>query len=63
MTKPVLVFGLFCVVLAGCAKSEKVPSNALETVSAEREVPPIRESGSADPAPRADATSNQNTVR
>jgi len=63
MTKPVLVFGLLCAVLVGCAKVEKPLSNALETSSAVREVGPIRELESADPALSADETSDQNTVR
>jgi len=64
MSKSVIILGLVSAVLAGCAKSEKVPSQALETTSAEEDISPIGGSGRADPARySAEETGNQNTVR
>lgn len=50
MIKRVLIFGLGSALIAGCAKSEKVPSTALDTISVEGNVSSISESGSADQA-------------
>lgn len=64
MSKPLLFLGLVSALLAGCAKTEKVPSNMLETISDEADVSPISEPDSADPVQlSADATGNQDTAR